>query len=98
MDLQQIKNSLGEAYFETDDCLLYVGDSLELMKKIDSSLVDLTVTSPPYNIGKEYEEPMPLENYLDWCKDWITEIHRITKKQGSFWLNIGYDKKTIIFV
>lgn len=90
MDLQQIKNSLGKAYFETDDCLLYAGNSLELMKKIDSSLVDLTVTSPPYNIGKEYEKQMPLENYLDWCKDWIAEIHRITKKQGSFWLNIGY--------
>ncbi|OHA15099.1 MAG: modification methylase [Candidatus Taylorbacteria bacterium RIFCSPLOWO2_02_FULL_43_11] len=90
MNLQLIKNSLGKPYFETDDCLLYAGDCLELMKKVDSSLVDLTVTSPPYNIGKEYEEPMPLENYLDWCKDWISEIHRVTKNQGAFWLNIGY--------
>ena len=90
MNLQQIKNSLGKPYFETDDCLLYAGDCLELMKKIDPALVDLTVTSPPYNIGKEYEEPMPLENYLDWCKNWISEIHRVTKDQGAFWLNIGY--------
>ena len=90
MNFQKIKNSLGKPYFETDDCLLYAGDCLELMKKIDSSLVDLTVTSPPYNIGKEYEKPMPLENYLDWCKNWISEIHRITKNQGAFWLNIGY--------
>lgn len=90
MNLQLIKNSLGKPYFETDDCLLYAGDCLDLMKKIDSSLVDLTVTSPPYNIGKEYEDPMPLENYLDWCKDWISEIHRVTKNQGAFWLNIGY--------
>lgn len=90
MNLQQIKNSLGKPYFESDDCLLYAGDCLELMKKIDPALVDLTVTSPPYNIGKEYEEPMPLENYLDWCKNWISEIHRVTKDQGAFWLNIGY--------
>jgi len=90
MNLQLIKNSLGKPYFETDDCLLYAGDCLELMKKIDPALVDLTVTSPPYNIGKEYEEPMPLENYLNWCKDWISEIHRVTKDQGAFWLNIGY--------
>ena len=90
MNLEKIKKSLGQPYFETDDCLLYAGDCLDLMKKIDSSLVDLTVTSPPYNIGKEYEEPMPLENYLDWCKNWISEIHRITKNQGAFWLNIGY--------
>jgi adenine-specific DNA-methyltransferase len=90
MNLIQIKNALGKPYFETDDCLLYAGDCLDLMKKIDSSFVDLTVTSPPYNIGKEYEEPMPLESYLDWCKKWISEIHRVTKNQGAFWLNIGY--------
>ncbi len=90
MNLQHIKNSLGKPYFETEDCLLYAGDCLELMKKIDPALVDLTVTSPPYNIGKEYEDPMPLENYLDWCKDWTSEIHRVTKNQGAFWLNIGY--------
>lgn len=90
MNLQKIKSSLGRPYFETDDCLLYAGDCLNLMKKIDPALIDLTVTSPPYNIGKEYEEPMPLETYLDWCKDWISEIHRITKDQGAFWLNIGY--------
>ncbi|OGY50992.1 MAG: modification methylase [Candidatus Buchananbacteria bacterium RIFCSPLOWO2_01_FULL_56_15] len=90
MDLQHIKNTLGRPYFEIEDCLLYIGDCLNLMKKINSSFVDLTVTSPPYNIGKEYEEPMPLKNYLDWCKDWILEIHRVTKGQGAFWLNIGY--------
>lgn len=90
MNLSQIKSSLGKPYFESDDCLLYAGDCLELMKKIDPAFVDLTVTSPPYNIGKEYEEPMPLENYLDWCKNWISEIHRVTKNQGAFWLNIGY--------
>lgn len=90
MNFQQIKKSLGTPYFETDDCLLYAGDCLNLMKKIDPALVDLTVTSPPYNIGKEYEDPMPLENYLDWCRNWISEIHRVTKNQGAFWLNIGY--------
>ena len=81
---------MGKAYFETEDCLLYAGDCLDLMKRLDSSFVNLTVTSPPYNIGKEYEEPMPLENYLDWCKNWISEIHRVTNDQGAFWLNIGY--------
>ena len=90
MNLEKIKSSLGKPYFESDDCLLYAGDCLELMKKVDMALVDLTITSPPYNIGKEYEEPMSLKNYLDWCRDWISEIHRITKKQGAFWLNIGY--------
>ena len=60
------------------------------MKKIKEPIFDLTVTSPPYNIGKEYEKPMPLKDYLNWCENWITEIYRLTKEQGSFWLNIGY--------
>ena len=88
--LEKIKENLGVPYFENEDCILYCGDSLKLMEKLDHSFVDLTVTSPPYNIGKEYEDPMPLEDYISWCKDWIFQIHRITKDQGAFWLNIGY--------
>jgi adenine-specific DNA-methyltransferase len=90
MTLDQIKKQLGTPYFESADCLLYCGDALKLMKRIDSPLFDLTVTSPPYNIGKEYEEAVPLEHYVDWCRNWISEIHRLTKDRGAFWLNIGY--------
>ena len=32
------------------------GDSRELIKSIKDSSVNLAVTSPPYNIGKEYEK------------------------------------------
>ncbi|MBF8265439.1 MAG: DNA methylase N-4/N-6 domain protein [Dehalococcoidia bacterium] len=90
INLQQIKYPLGKPYFETEDCLLYAGDCLDLIKNIKEPIIDLTITSPPYNIGKEYEKPLPLEDYLEWCKSWIKEIHRITKPQGAFWLNIGY--------
>jgi adenine-specific DNA-methyltransferase len=60
------------------------------MKDIPDELIDLTITSPPYNIGKEYEELTELDDYLGWCKDWIKEVHRITVENGTFWLNIGY--------
>jgi adenine-specific DNA-methyltransferase len=90
MDINQIKKYLGTPYFETPDCILYCGDSLELMKKIKEPLFDLTTTSPPYNIGKEYEQKLPIEEYILWCEEWITQIHRLTKQQGTFWLNIGY--------
>lgn len=65
-------------------------DCLEAMKKLPSDLVDLTITSPPYNIGKEYEELAKLDDYLNWCESWIGEIYRLTKKDGTFWLNVGY--------
>lgn len=50
----------------------------------------LTVTSPPYNIGKEYESPLPLDEYVGWCGRWMTEVHRVTVADGAFWLNVGY--------
>jgi adenine-specific DNA-methyltransferase len=60
------------------------------MKLLRNNIVDLTITSPPYNIGKAYETPLPLEDYLDWCESWMREIYRVTEQQGAFWLNLGY--------
>ena len=73
-----------------DGYLIYQGDCLSLMSCLPHDLFPLTVTSPPYNIGKEYETERPIEEYLDWCGDWIGEVHRITQSDGSFWLNLGY--------
>ena len=49
-----------------------------------------TLPSPPYNIGKEYETPMSLADYLDWSEQWISEVHRISKPFSALWLNLGY--------
>ncbi len=88
--LANIKNKLGKAYYEAPNCLIYNLDSLEAMKHIEFPFVHLTVTSPPYNIGKAYEEKLPLHIYLDWCEKWIAEVYRLTLASGAFWLNLGY--------
>lgn len=88
--LAEIQGILGQPYFNTEDCLIYNTDCLEAFPKIPDSVFDLTVTSPPYNIGKEYEKHLPLNDYLDWCQAWVAEIHRVTQPDGSFWLNLGY--------
>lgn len=90
MKFEQISTQLGKPYFETQDCLIYLGDCVELMRKIGEPAVDLTVTSPPYNIGKEYERSLPTDEYISWCEKWLAEIHSVTKIDGSFWLNLGY--------
>lgn len=69
---------------------IIIGDCLKEMKKMHKESVDIVVTSPPYNIGKEYETVKPLEEYLSWTKEWIEECYRILKKNGVFWLNLGY--------
>lgn len=85
-----IRNTLGEPYFEAENCLVYCGDALDLMTRIKKPALDLTVTSPPYNIGKEYEKPMALEDYIKWSEQWIKKVYDVTKPQGTFWLNVGY--------
>src|SRR6266851_7825734 len=71
MTLKEVKMLLGTPFYETDGFLLYNRDCLGAMRLLKGDFVDLTVTSPPYNIGKEYEKSMPLEDYLDWCQTWI---------------------------
>jgi adenine-specific DNA-methyltransferase len=88
--MENIHSLLGKPFYEMPDCSIYNADCLESMKRIGHPLINLTITSPPYNIGKEYERPMPLADYLQWCKNWIAEIYRLTSGTGAFWLNLGY--------
>lgn len=88
--LHRFREILGDPFYESDNCYIYNMDCLEAISALPPESITLTVTSPPYNIGKEYEEQRPLEDYLDWCQCWIEEIHRLTAVDGAFWLNLGY--------
>ena len=90
MALDDILSILGKPYFQGHNCSIYNMDCLEAMRRLPNELIKLTVTSPPYNIGKEYEEPLLLEDYLGWCEQWIAEVYRITSPNSAFWLNLGY--------
>ena len=52
--------------------------------------VELALTSPPYNIGKEYEDALSVPEHVDWCGKWMTAVCEATAPTGSFWLNLGY--------
>src|SRR5690554_262392 len=60
------------------------------MDKLSDSIFDQVVTSPPYNIGKSYEQRLHINDYLEWMAKWIEKVYRLTKPNGSFWLNVGY--------
>jgi len=60
------------------------------MSALAEPMFDLTVTSPPYNIGKEYEATRSIEEYIRWSEHWIEEVYRLTNSNGAFWLNLGY--------
>ena len=77
-------------YYSNDNVALYNIDCVEFMNKLDLCIVDLTITSPPYNIGKEYEKIQKQKDYLQWCEKWMNQIFDITEQNGAFWLNLGY--------
>jgi DNA modification methylase len=67
----------------------YQGDCLDSVKRISNETVQLVVTSPPYNLGKEYERKLKLDQYLQQQKSVICEWVRILKKSVSICWQIG---------
>jgi site-specific DNA-methyltransferase (adenine-specific) len=66
------------------------GDCLKVMKNIPDNSVDITFADPPFNLGKKYNGYMDnkeFNEYLDWCKQWIYEMVRITKNTGSIFVH-----------
>lgn len=93
LEFEQIRNILGTPYYEEERVLLYNMDSIEALIMINNNNLqpfDLTVTSPPYNIGKAYEKIMPVDQYVQWTKKWIQTVYNTTRESGSLWLNVGY--------
>jgi adenine-specific DNA-methyltransferase len=86
----EIERRLGTPYHAGEGYVIYCADCLSALKRLPADLFALTVTSPPYNIGKEYEVPLSLEDYLTWSEQWMAEVHRTTRADGAFWLNLGY--------
>ncbi len=76
-------------YNESADAILFEGDRLDLMKKLPDKSVKLIVTSPPYNIGKEYEKRKGLDLYLLEQEQTIKEAVRILKDDGSLCWQVG---------
>lgn len=68
------------------------GDCLNVLSTFDDQLVDLVITSPPYNIGvkyNKYDDKKDSNAYLEWLRAIFTNINRILKDNGSIFLNIG---------
>ncbi|GAA0840549.1 site-specific DNA-methyltransferase [Bifidobacterium pullorum subsp. gallinarum] len=68
---------------------IYQRDCIEGMRMIPDESVDLIFTSPPYNIGKEYETLKDLDEYVDWMSDVIEGICRVVSSSGSVVFQVG---------
>ena len=64
-------------------------DNLEFLREQPSEKFKLIITSPPYNIGKSYEQRSPLEQYLEQQEAVIRECVRVLHPQGSICWQVG---------
>lgn len=72
---------------------IILSDCVLGMKNMDAELVDICVTSPPYNLNIKYgtyQDNKPRDSYLLWLNDVFGEIKRVLKPEGHFFLNMGY--------
>ncbi|HEW63631.1 DNA-methyltransferase [Fervidicoccus fontis] len=80
---------VSDHYVEGYRLLLGLNDSLQFLKTIPSNSIKLIVTSPPYNIGKVYEEKVKLNEYLDYQEEIAKECSRILKEDGNLAWEVG---------
>jgi site-specific DNA-methyltransferase (adenine-specific) len=82
-----------EAYVENPvpaerlDSIIQV--SSESMKDLPDASVHLMVTSPPYNVGKDYDEDLSLEEFLGFLKRVWTETYRVLVPGGRACINVA---------
>lgn len=79
-----------ENYFHPQaEIVLYGGDVNEFLGTIPDNSVALVVTSPPYNLGKNYESRLTLEKYLEAQTQVIVQLQRVLKETGSLCWQVG---------
>lgn len=63
--------------------------SSEKMEELPDNSVHLMVTSPPYNVGKEYDNDFTLQEYLEFLKRVWKEVYRVLVPGGRVCINIA---------
>ena len=83
------KLKIAEKFSLSEHIVVYPGECMELLKSIPDGSLQLIVTSPPYNIGKEYEKRLKLATYLEQQSYVIRECVRCLSPHGSICWQIG---------
>ena len=66
-----------------------IASSCENMKDIPNNSLHLMITSPPYNVSKEYDNDLSLNEYLSLLKNCFTETYRVLVDGGRACINIA---------
>ena len=72
---------------------IHEGDCRELLNRVADESVQLTVTSPPYNIGKQYgtdDDDRVMDEWRELMREVLEELFRVTAPDGKVCFNVGF--------
>jgi site-specific DNA-methyltransferase (adenine-specific) len=71
---------------------IHLGECIARLQRLPPGVVDLAFADPPFNIGYQYDvydDNKDYHDYLAWTRRWMTEVCRVLKPAGTFWVAIG---------
>lgn len=78
----------------TGNVRIYNAHILQI-SSVPDNIIDLIVTSPPYNVDvayENYDDEIPYDDYLTFTKKWLTRCYELAKSSGRLCLNVPLDK------
>lgn len=95
-----------QPYYKAKDFVLYLSDSIELMKQLADNSIDMVFADPPYNLsnggfsvhsGKrvsvnkgDWDKSKGVTDDFEFHTNWLKEVHRILKPEGTVWVSGTY--------
>jgi site-specific DNA-methyltransferase (adenine-specific) len=71
---------------------IHRGDCVDGLRRLPPGVIDLAFADPPFNIGYQYDiydDNRDYHAYLGWTREWMGEVCRALKPDGTFWVAIG---------
>ncbi|MHB1661869.1 MAG: DNA-methyltransferase [bacterium] len=100
MNISDVFLSVHTAYSDNSGNSIVLGDVLEYARCIEENTFDLIVADPPYyQVYGDFDFGMfkDEKEYINWCRQWLTECKRILKPTGTLMLWGSLGKRQITF-
>lgn len=81
--------SIAEGFSPSEHIVIAEGDCAPVLKDLPDNTFKLIISSPPYNLDKDYEEQQALDEYLCWVGIILDELVRVLHEDGSLCWQVG---------
>src|SRR5690554_5635828 len=85
----QATHNVQPVYQADAPIVLFHGDAALLLEQVPNRSIDLIITSPPYNLGKQYESKVMIDDYLDTQAELIGLMYDKLADTGSICWQVG---------